>query len=285
MSHALITGGTGQVGHFIAARFLVKGWQITNLSRRPALDISHIPYALGDRPKLPAADLLIHCAFDHLPGRYRGGEGDDPDGFRNRNLDGSITLFEAAKATGIPRVIFLSSRAVYGGYPPGTTLPDGLPPKPDTLYGDIKWQAEQALNALSSPEFSSASIRATGIYGRAPDGHENKWTETFVEFCSGQTPEPRVATELHVDDLADAVWRLRKGPTGAFNASDLMLDRHDLLQLIAKWTNCTTALPKRADANQVSAMTCERLTALGWKPGGRDKLEDCVPGMLITGYP
>jgi UDP-glucose 4-epimerase len=42
-------------------------------------------------------DAVVHAAFDHLPGRYRGGEGDDPARFRRINLDGSVRLFESAK--------------------------------------------------------------------------------------------------------------------------------------------------------------------------------------------
>ena len=53
-------------------------------------------YKLGERPDLAGIGAVVHCAFAHVPGRYRGGEGDDPEGFRRANLDGSLALIRAA---------------------------------------------------------------------------------------------------------------------------------------------------------------------------------------------
>lgn len=275
--HLLITGSTGLVGRFIVDRFLAEGWQVTNLSRARSPGLAHIPFALGDKADLPVADLLAHCAFDHIPGHYRGGEGDDPEGFRTRNLNGSIALFEASKAAGIANVAFLSSRAVYGDYLPGTSLHEDLPPRPDTLYGQVKLEAENALAELSDANFTGISLRATGVYG---SGNANKWSGLFADFRFGMTPPPRVATEVHGDDLADAVWRLRQGPAGVFNVSDITLDRHDLLDMVAKHTGCKTPLPPRADASKVSAMDTTKLRATGWEPGGMEKLRASLRTMI-----
>ncbi|GAD54512.1 NAD-dependent epimerase/dehydratase family protein [Limimaricola cinnabarinus] len=186
-------------------------------------------------------------AFSHLPGRYRGGEGDDPEGFLARNRDGSLRLFKEAHAAGPGRVVFLSSRAVYGGYPPGTDLDEHLPPRPDTLYGEMKWAVEQGLSTLAGPGFATASLRATGIYGTGPD---HKWRGLFDEFFSGRPIAPRVATELHGDDLSAAVALLLEVPKAAleprsFNASDITLDRRDLLERVARITGREGALPER----------------------------------------
>ena len=38
------------------------------------------------------ADVLVHAALDHLPGIYRGGEGDDLASFLRTNVGGSLEL-------------------------------------------------------------------------------------------------------------------------------------------------------------------------------------------------
>lgn len=279
-----VTGATGLLGRFFVEEALAAGDSVTVYGSAPApgffsAPVSHHPWRLGNRLDLAGQDALIHCAFYHVAGQYRGGEGDDPEGFTRANLDGTLALFEAAKAQGVWRVLFLSTRAVYGDYPAGTPLSEAMPPRPDTLYGQVKWMAEQALGALSDDTFTGISLRATGVYGPAGPGQRHKWADLFEGFLAGQTPAPRRATELHGADLATAGRLLMQAPAGAYNLSDMILDRHDLLALVAKATGCLTPLPARA-TTPVSAMNCARMHALGWRPGGMAKLRDSLPEML-----
>lgn len=281
-----ITGGTGLVGRFLVEEGLAAGDDVAVLGRSPAAagffsaPVAQLRYTLGDAPPLDGFDALIHSAFLHEPGRYRGGEGDDPAGFIRANLDGSIRLFEAARSAGLSRVLFLSSRAVYGAYPPGAPLSEDMEPRPDTLYGEVKWQAEQALAELAGPGLATASLRATGVYGPAGPGQRHKWAGLFDDFLAGRPIAPRRSTEIHGADLAAAArLLLQNRQTGPFNVSDLLLDRHDLLALVAALTGCPHPLPDRA-AVPVSVMTTGRLRALGWRPGGLDRLAASLPGML-----
>lgn len=259
-----ITGGTGQVGQFFVDA--AKNDDVTLLGR-------DLPFRLGDRPDLNGFDLLIHCAFVHVAGRYRGGEGDDPAGFIRANLHGSIALFEAAKSCGVPRTVFLSSRAVYGDYPAGTTLYENMPLKPDTLYGEVKAQAEQALADMSGNGFVGQSLRATGVYGGS------KWDNLITRFLSGHVPSPRAGTEVHGDDLAAAIGALHGAPSGAYNISDIMLDRRDLLARVADITDCKTPLPA-AQTEPTSAMSTELAQSYGWRSGGWDRLEQTLPSLI-----
>lgn len=263
-----LTGASGLVGRFIARALTGAGHEIAPLPG----------WRLGQPAPLEGCEALIHAAFFHAPGRYRGGEGDDPQGFTAANLDGSVRLFHDAQQAGLRAVVFLSSRAVYDGLPAGTPLPDGTPPGPASLYGKVKAQAEQALFAMETPDFAPASIRATGIYG---PGEGHKWRGLFDDYLSGRPVGPRVGTELHGDDLAAAILLiLDSDGRGAFNASDLVLDRRDLLAEVARLTGCGHPLPDRADASAVSVMSCARLRALGWRPGGMERLRADLPAML-----
>ncbi|WP_116130921.1 NAD(P)-dependent oxidoreductase [Tropicimonas sp. IMCC34043] len=287
-----VTGGTGLVGRFVVEAALAAGDEVVVLGRtappenffsRPVRFLAHDLRAQA--PALDKFEALVHAAFSHLPGRYRGGEGGNPEGFLADNLEGSLRLFRAAKAAGVRRAVFLSSRAVYGAYPPGTALNEATEPRPDTLYGEVKLRAERSLAALCGPGFATVSLRATGVYGPAGPGQRHKWQDLFEAFARGEAIAPRVATEVHGADLAAAVrLALHADPAAVsgqvFNVSDILLDRRDLLGEVARLTGTSAPLPPRADATKVNAMECDRLLALGWRPGGMDRLRDSLPGML-----
>ncbi|MFP4275418.1 MAG: NAD-dependent epimerase/dehydratase family protein [Paracoccaceae bacterium] len=279
-----ITGGTGLVGRFLVEAALAAEDRVTVLTRKaPAPGffsgaVPHQPFDLAaPAPRLEGCDALIHAGFAHLPGRYRGGEGDDPEGFLHRNLEGTIRLFEAAAAQRVGQVVFLSSRAVLGGHPAGTALGEDLPPRPDSLYGEAKARAEAALAALP---VAGVSLRATGIYGPAGPGQHHKWAELFADFRAGRPIAPRRGTEVHGADLAAAVRLLLNARAdGVVHASDIVLDRHDLLAEVARLTGCAHRLPARSD-RPVSALRCDRLRALGWQPGGMKRLRASLPAMI-----
>jgi UDP-glucose 4-epimerase len=282
-----VTGGGGFVGRFIVAEALAAGDAVTVLGRAPpapglfAATPEFLPFELAEAPPpLAGFDAVVHAAFDHLPGLYRGGEGDDAPGFLRRNLDGSVRLFEAARKAGVPRLVFLSSRAVYDGYPPGTRLDETMPLQPDTAYGRAKALAEEALAALSGPGFRGISLRATGVYGPAAPDRSHKWSAMFRDALAGHAPAPRVATEVHGADLAAAVRLVLRGRADGFDAvnlSDLVLDRRDLLGLLAAATLRPVALPLRAEGAAVSAMDTARARMIGWRPGGWPLLRATLP--------
>jgi len=282
--HVLLTGGTGALGRFIAAGLLEAGHEVTFLGRTQPEDtrIGFIPWALSAADiDLPAADALVHCALEHVPGRYRGGEGDDPAGFLLANVDGTRKLFQAAKRAGVRHCVFLSSRAVYADNGQWEVLTEASAIRPDTLYGKVKLAGEEALQALCTEHFSGTTLRATGIYGLPPGASSHKWSELFSNFRNGATVMPRVGTEVHGEDLTAAVLLVlekvdeRTSPYEVYNVSDLLLDRQDLLKLYAEATGCDTPLPPRAPG-PVGVMEPGRLKVLGWAPGGMGKLREFV---------
>ncbi len=261
----LLTGATGIVGGFVAPALAAAGHEVAPLARRGA----GLRWSLDAAPPpLPPAEALVHLAFAHKPGAYRGGEGDDPEGFLARNRDGSLALFDAARGAGVGRIVFLSSRAVYGDSRRGETLRETDAPRPDSLYGAMKWEVERALGP------GGAALRATGVYGRAPGASEHKWSRLFADHLAGRPTPARQATELHGADLAAAVVLLLDRPgDGAFNASDLLVDQADLLAGLAARLGRDLPPPPRAAGPAPGVMATDRLRALGWAPGGAARLE------------
>jgi nucleoside-diphosphate-sugar epimerase len=282
-----VTGATGFVGHHTVAHLLAAGHDVLTVGRRPSLHAAagFAPFDLDDpAPDLRGRDVLVHAALSHVPGRYRGGEGDAPEAFLRRNLAGTLRLFETARDQAVRRILFLSSRAVYGNYPPGTSLHEDLAPRPDTLYGEVKRLAEEALVRLAAPDLAVASLRATGVYGPPVPGLEHKWARLLDDFVQGRPVAPRASTEVHAGDLAEAIHLLAAAEPimlspMVFNVSDFVLDRHDLLAQYAKLTGIDVPLPARSDGGTVSVMTTDRLHRLGWRPRGPSRLRETLQAL------
>ena len=281
MKHCLLTGGTGTVGRFIAARLKQDGYRLTYLGRTRPDDPSDdfLEWDLSaETYSLPDADILVHCALSHVPGKFRDGEGDDPHGFITLNVDGTRTLFEAAKQADVQQCFFLSTRAVYSDVENWAVLVETAETEPESLYGKVKLAGEQALELICDQTMTGVVLRATGVYGNPPGRETHKWSQLLGEFERGEKIDPRHGTEVHGDDLASAVsllsgksedgWR----PCEVFNVSDLLLDQQDLLRAYGERKGLTHELPGRS-GTPLGVMGTAKLETLGWVRGGNGKLE------------
>jgi nucleoside-diphosphate-sugar epimerase len=293
---ALVSGGGGFVGRFIVERLLDEGMAVRIAGRTRPVDrffsrrVEFAPQTLDPesdfRAVFSGVDYFVHAAFDHLPGKYRGGEGGDPEAFRRRNQDGTLAFFRAAKAAGVRRAVFLSSRAVYGRQRPGAGLTEQTPPHPDTLYGEVKLAAEKDMLAMKEEGFEPVVLRITGVYGPAGPGRRHKWADLFDDWRAGRPIAPRAGTEVHGADVASAVSLALSAADGVagevFNVSDIVVDRRELLGMAAEITGVEKPLPACADHSALNAMSCEKLRALGWRPEGRAKLAEFLRERLAA---
>jgi len=282
-----VTGATGYVGRFVVAELLARGADVRALAR-PAADRGGFPGPLswieGDlrRPDALAtlvegADAVVHAAYEHLPGRYRGGEGDDLQGFLDANLAGSLTLMRLAHAAGVGRFVFLSSRAVYGHRLPGRPLDEDHPALPDTHYGAHKAAVEAFLSAFG-PAWQACALRPTGVYGLSHPAQRSKWYGLVAAVLEGRLPPGtgRGGTEVHGADVARAIWLLLTAPdvaARAYNCSDIDVSDRDVAEIVQRLVGATGPLPEAPLAPPANVMETGRLRALGLEFGGRDLLK------------
>ena len=298
MTRAVISGGTGYVGRFIVEELLDLDMDIIVLGRtppEPGFFSRPVRFARSDLGKninyekaFKGADFFVHAALDHLPGLYRGGEGSDPKSFAFNNLGGTAALFKQAKSFGVKRAVFLSSRAVYGAQEPGVELYEVDEPNPDTLYGKVKHEAEKILTAMSTPNFMGTSLRVTGVYGPAGKGRRHKWEDLFQDYVDGNPITPRIATEIHGEDVARAVSLVLEGPQDhvmgrVINVSDMAVDRRDILAPLKSRTGSDHPLPEAGDSAVLNPMNTDRLKRLKWRAGGPAKLSLTLD-KLITSF-
>ncbi len=287
MPRAVISGGTGFVGRFITEELLASGFDVSIIGRhRPAAnmfssDVQFYQAVLGQnvnyQPIFEGADCYIHAALDHQPGLYVGGEGNDPKGFALKNLAGTAALFKQAKKAGIQKAVFLSDQAVYGRGEPGAQFYETDVAAPTNLYALLKLETETILQAMKTSAFATTSLRLSSVYGPAMNSHQQKWDSLFQAYLSGKPIDPGASCEVHGEDVARAVLLIIEAESirvsgGVFNAMDMIVDRQDILTPLQKATGCQNELPKRANADHIGTMNCDKLKRLEWRTGGIVKL-------------
>ena len=293
-----VTGGTGYVGRYIVDALLVAGHDVRVLVRNNDENLG-LPKAVevvsggldpdaGFGHLIDGADALVHAAYQHVAGRYRGGEGDDLAGFMRVNVGGSLALLEAAQRAGVERCVVLSSRAVYGRRPPGTHLTEDMAIAPDSHYGAAKAALEAfAASFARQNGWCICALRPTGVYGLTWPPGRSKWLGLVRSLLDGEDHvEARAGTEVHGADVARAVIVLLQAPAEsvagrAFNCSDLVVSTREIASQVARLTGLDVPLPPASDAGELSIMTCEGLTALGLTFSGQALLEETI-GELIA---
>lgn len=171
----LVTGGAGFIGSHLVRR-LVKD----RVGSVTVLDNFHRarPENLADcRDEIcllrtdirnPAALLEALCDVDlvyHLAAQssVMGAEADADYTFRT-NVLGTFELLRAARTSGVRRVVFTSSREVYGD-PLRVPVPETAPLKPKNLYGASKVAGEAYCTVFGSDGLETAVLRLANVYG------------------------------------------------------------------------------------------------------------------------
>ncbi len=291
-----VTGATGMVGQFVVDALALAGYDVVALAR-PESDLAALPETAAVRPfrldpsfsfgdALAGIDGLVHAAFHHTPGRFRGGEGDDLGGFVRANVDASLALLVAARRARVERCVVLSSRAVYGRQPAGLRLSEAIAVHPDTHYGATKAALEAFVSSFGLGDgWPVAALRPTGVYGLRRPIERSKWFDVAAALLRGEAIPARGGTEVHGRDVAASVLRLLEAPQEEvagrmFNCSDLFVSTRQIAELVAEFSGRETPLPAPVDERAFNAMDCSALGALGVRFGGEALLRDTVEALV-----
>jgi len=204
----LVTGGAGFIGGHLAERFLAEGHDVT------VIDEMHPYYDLGIKERtlevhretaadagtdyefvkgdVRDADLVADLVGDadyvfHQAGR--AGVRDsvaEPRVYDEVNVNGTLNILDAARASDVERIVMASSSSVYG-VPEYLPYDEVHPTTPVSPYGASKLAAERYLCAYSEVyDLPAVALRYFTVYG--PRMRPNMAITNFVSRCTNGEP-------------------------------------------------------------------------------------------------
>ncbi len=225
----LVTGGAGYIGSHVVRAFAEQGIDtvvVDDLSSgRHSFVPAGTPFVRGtilDGAQLEETMKRYEVSgVVHLAGfKYAGVSVTRPLHTYQQNVTGTVTLLAAMEATGVERIVFSSSAAVYGT-PDVDLVTEQTEQHPESPYGESKligeWLlADQAkatgLRHTSLRYFNVVGSGTTEVYDPSP---HNLFPLVFDALLEGRTPRINgddyptpdgtcVRDYLHVADLAAA---------------------------------------------------------------------------------
>ncbi len=214
MQTVLLTGAAGAVGSVLREPLRRRLRRLISVDRVPlsaagANEEVHQAELTG--PGDVAALLLGADAIVHLSGVPD--EAPLPD-LLDANVTGTHHVLEAARRTGVRRVVLASSNRLTGCYPASVTVSPGMPPRPDGLYGVSK-VAMEALGRLYADKFG-LEVVCLRIGSLEPEPGEPRHLATWLSprDCAGfvwaalTTPGLTFATPYAVSANTRRYWEL-----------------------------------------------------------------------------
>ena len=168
----LVTGGAGFLGSALANALVAKGHEVLVVDDLSAGDPQRLaPTVLFhrgsvlDRPKLWTLLQGVDCVY-HLAARVLVAESVlYPAEYNTVNVGGTVSLLEAMRDTGAPRIILASSGAVYG-LQDAQPVSEQSPPNPQSPYAVSKLSAEYYLHTIGALwNIETVALRLFNTYG------------------------------------------------------------------------------------------------------------------------
>ena len=168
----LVTGGAGFLGTALTNRLVKDGHHVIVLddlsnSKQTGLETA-VTFHQGDVDSIPLLWSLLQdvdCVY-HLAARVSVAQSLlHPRDYSRVNVGGTVSLMEAMRDTGVSRVIFTSSGAIYGHQPEQPVHEDDSP-QPDSPYAVSKWSAEQYIHTIGNLwDIETVALRIFNAYG------------------------------------------------------------------------------------------------------------------------
>ncbi len=303
MAKILVTGGAGYIGSHTVYLLLKNGFDVTVVDDLSRGHMHNVPLKRLRELRLQDTEALVDLCdtvkFDaviHFAAYIAVGEStEQPELYFSNNVGGSLSLFTAMRETGVRRLVFSSSAAVYGT-PKEVPVSEDAPIAPVSPYGESKAMVERMLRWLD--EYSglrSVSLRYFNACGAEPgsglgEEHEPETHLLPLVLRAVLTGEPVtvfgddyatpdgtcIRDYIHVSDLARAhilaVEKLLEGaPSDTLNVgTGRGYSVMEVLRAVEKVTGKKVPYkigPRRAgDPPELVADPGRLKRTLGWEP-------------------
>ncbi len=226
----LVVGGAGYVGSTSVERFLDAGHEVVVYDNLSSGHLAAVPDGarlevgdIADDLRLEAiladgVDAVLHCAARSLVGESMI----DPGIYYRTNVGGGVSLLDAMQRTGVTRLVYSSTAAVYGE-PRRVPIAEADRTQPINPYGETKLAFEGAMRWFAAAhDFRAISLRYFNVAGATERNGEDHEPETHLmplvlRVAAGEathvqihgqdypTPDGTCIRDfLHVRDIANA---------------------------------------------------------------------------------
>ncbi len=184
----LVVGGAGFVGSTSVEHFVEAGHEVVVYDNLSSGHRAAVPEGarlvlgdIDDRARLgeilsDGVDAVLHCAARSLVGESMA----DPGLYYRVNVAGGVELLEAMKETGVTRLVYSSSAAVYGE-PRRVPIAEADRTEPINPYGATKLAFEGAMRWFcAAHDFRAISLRYFNVAGATERNGEDHDPETHL---------------------------------------------------------------------------------------------------------
>lgn len=216
MPSFLITGANGFIGNHLTAALTQRGFSVKKAVRRYLGNskVTSDVFAVGDigpttdwGAALEQVDVVVHLAARvHL---LKDNAKDSANEYRTTNVLGTERLARQAAASGVRRLVYLSSIGVNGDQSGTAVFTEQDKPSPHDAYSLSKWEAEQTLQSVAKETgLEIVILRPPLVYGPGNPGNFFR----LLEIVSSGWPLPLRSIDnrrslLFVGNLTDAIIR------------------------------------------------------------------------------
>lgn len=237
----LVTGGAGYIGSHAAVAFAQAGYKVVildNFANSGRENLDGIAKILGHEVDFFECDITNRGALElifekynfdgvlHFAGLKAVGESCKKIGeYHEKNIFGSIVLFDVMEKFGVKKIIFSSSATVYSqkNFPPFT---ENMPTGTTNPYGTSKFVIEKLIEdyvahknwqATSLRYFNPIGAHPSGFIGEIPRGVPNNLLPYIFDVARGKREKVRVFGDdyptqdgsgvrdyIDINDLVDA---------------------------------------------------------------------------------
>lgn len=223
----VVIAGCGDLGTETGLRFAALGHRVVGLRRSveklpPEIEGQSVDLS-SEVPTLPADTNIVVIAMSP--------DARSVDGYRTTYVDSVLRIAEAIRrdCSVSPRVLFVSSTAVYG-IDDGTWVDESTPPEPSTPTAIVLREAEETL-LEQVPE--GTILRLGGIYGPGRTRDIDRIRDGVETISSG----PEFTNQIHRDDAAAAIvhlMTLQDWPKTLYiGVDDYPVDRREIVEFLA----------------------------------------------------
>jgi nucleoside-diphosphate-sugar epimerase len=280
MSRIHVTGASGFIGRVVTARLREDGHEVTGSDLKDGPDV--LPLDLRDRVAVVALmrklapDVVVHGGAISGAMLATG----DPALMFDVNVSGTLNIAEAMRRSGLARLVFLSSNAVYADAATRDPVEEGGPVGPNDPYGASKLAAENILRAYAMTNgIATISLRISSVFG--PRRATPYLISLALEAARARRPievtdaRSNMRQFVHVSDAARAIGlavaAVRSGFTPVNITGGTYLSEEQIVRiLLADFPSTAISVivdPGRKDDGRVGPLDISRATELlGYTP-------------------